>query len=944
MAMSVRVRHVVPVLCLVAWFAWPAPAGAAGGAPDWQLVPVPGGRATFLRLIGMHAEVPVALVTGEVLRVLYAAREPDSALLETVRTYFATARSDTPETIPVPMPIARWRELLGERVTDANLFSALLLDRRAAMLCYGLLQLDRETLATVTSDAALIRRLYERHSGVFAAFAGALHVREGRLVLPGGEEYASAWAELAGEPLTDAIRAIGVMVDADDGRLLYFADTVAGLDAARLRLVFHGPTAEITPAEQARSVYRAFTRVEPNWTLGEFPFVRLGADPALMLPMMRPDPETGQLRHTRAFWEAALGERRLPADVATRWALLGNGERVEPGWLLRRVTEALLPERVERLLIFAYAERLTDQLPGAPASTLAWLVRGYRRYPALMLTLERLGITDASVLTRMVTHAGRASAVGDDPASREIGLALFQTPLMLITRARQSRALDDNDVRALVDALSRIEPTRDGYGRAITTWLDVALLPALGHDPSLEGASAEATILEAVAGLRAPVALGPPVTVQWETFAYRVDVAAPELARLTEARGLQGGNTLDTALRLCRLGILLAGDNTLEEARRSTHLLAEIRPVLAPIEPSERTTAPPPSDLAAITETASRDLAHVKTRHDLKRIGGIATRLARAEDAALADVLTSILYAIWLGDTQGQPFLAGNVARRHDYGVRMATGEGRAETPWAIPTETSGDGEPWHLRGAVLGLDIGLARLALRRTRFDRPDEQPTLNDSDRRTLLVGLALTDPSHLDAPAATALTDWLREGRAIAASPDRLAAAIDALGLDGRRRQAIAWASQHTPGEVASLLMRTELALLGRPAGAPVPAAWGAADTPLSGCLCLQFPSPPAVQRFAGRAGAGLLASRSADLKLRVLEELHQRNLPAELTRGVLASALQDYLDEARPLHGDDWFTLAWQVDRMERDRFDDYIAALTAGGALVPLTPAAASTK
>ena len=51
--------------------------------------------------------------------------------------------------------------------------------------------------------------------------------------------------------------------------------------------------------------------------------------------------------------------------------------------------------------------------------------------------------------------------------------------------------------------------------------------------------------------------------------------------------------------------------------------------------------------------------------------------------------------------------------------------------------------------------------------------------------------------------------------------------------------------------------------------------------------------------------------------------------------MLASALQDYLDEVRPAHADDWLTLARHVDRIAEDRFDDYVAALTAGGPLVP---------
>jgi hypothetical protein len=142
--------------------------------------------------------------------------------------------------------------------------------------------------------------------------------------------------------------------------------------------------------------------------------------------------------------------------------------------------------------------------------------------------------------------------------------------------------------------------------------------------------------------------------------------------------------------------------------------------------------------------------------------------------------------------------------------------------------------------------------------------------------------------------------------------------------------------HTPDQVPTLLMRTELVLIGRPEGAVLPDVLGAADLPRSGCLCLRYPSPPSIERYGGRAGAGLLGSRVTDLKLRVIEELQQRHLPAALARGVLASALHDYLDESRPWHADDWYTLARQVNRVPVDRYDDYVAALTANGPLVPL--------
>ena len=937
--MSVRLGHLLPALCVLAVCAVAAPVRA--GAPDWTMVSLPGGRDGLLPRLGLASDIPIAIVVGELIRVVHATGEPDSAARNAVRLYFSAPPEGASELVPIPLSPSTWRDLLGKDATPGRLIGALLQDRRAAMLCYGLLQLDRETLATVSGEPGLIRRLYEHHSGAFAAFAQVLRVRQGRLVLPGGDSATAIWASLVGEPFTDPARAIAAVVGADDARLLYFADSVSGLDAARLDLVFRGTTEETTPLEQASSVYRAFTRVEPDWKLGDFPFVRLGADPALLLGMLHTDPATGRLRHTQEFWDVALGDRGLPDDVTKRWAALGVGDRVEPGWLLRRLTDAALPVRLDRLLIYEFAERLTDRLPGASAADLAWLVRGYRRYPTLLLTLERLGVADVAVLKRMVSHAGRVTSVADDTGALEIGLALYQAPLALVMRARQARALDDHAVQTLVASLSDIEPARDGYGRSIARWFDTALLPALGHDPLLEGASAEATVLEAVAGLRARGAASTPATLTWESLPYRVDVAAPELARLTEVRALQHGNSLDTALALCRLGATLAKADTLDSARVATASFNQLRTVIAPLEPSERTTAVAPPDLGSLSEQASRDLARVRVRGDLKRLNAITARLARAEDAALADVLTSLLYAIWLGDPQGQAFLAGNVARRHDYGVRLMTGADREQTPWQLPMETSGDGQPWHLRGALLGLDVGLARLALRRTKLDLPNDQPTLNESDRRTLMTTLALTMAGDLDQGTASRLVAWLREGRALAGAHDQLESRLDTLDLEGRRRQAIAWAGAHTPDQVVPLLLRTELVLLGRTANAELPAVWGTADTPRSGCLCLSFPAPPSLQRYAGRAGSGLLASRMAELKLWILELLDARHLPATLTRGVLASALQDYLDEARPLHGDDWFTLARHVDRMSADRFDDYIAALTAGGPLVPLGPSEA---
>jgi hypothetical protein len=803
------------------------------------------------------------------------------------------------------------------------------------------MQLDPETLAFVSSDAALLRRLFERHSGIVAAFGQSLRVRGGNVVLPGSDPARAAWTSLIGEAILEPSRAIQRLVETDNGRLLYFLDTVSRLDLSRQALVLTDPP-EADAGDRLRSVYRTFTQIESGWRLGDFPFVRLGADPALVLASMQPD--GGVLRHSQAFWEVALGDRTLVKNHRKRWATLGDGDRAEPAWVLARITDAALPQRLEGLQILSFAERTTDRLRGAPAADLAFLARAFRRYPALLLTLERLEIDDVDVLVRLVQHASRLNPMTPDVPRHEQALTLFQAPLVLLTRAREVRALSLDSSRALAASFSRLTPSETGFGRAVGTWIATELLPALGHDPSLEGASPEATLLESLAGLRSPVPADSALTLTWESGAYRVDLAAPELARLTEVRGRQQGNTLDTALAVTRVGASVSGTDPVGAARTASVALRTLVDSVQPIEASERTTASAAVDVHAILSAAADDLGKIRARNDGKKVAAIADRLAVGEDALLTDVLTSLLYAFWIGDPQGQAFLAGNVARRHDFGLRLMTGAEREDTPWQLPLETSGGGEPWHLRGALLGLDLGLSRLALRRTRLDLPDNQPTLNESDRRTLVTTLALTSPFSIDQATAARVMAWLRDGRAVAADPGRLHERLDRLSLDGRRREALRWAAEHTPEEVERLLMRTELVLLGRDAGASLPAIWGQADTARTGCLCLAFPDPPAIDRVAGRAGTGLLTSRIADLKLRVLEVLDELRLPAVLARGVLASAMQDYLDDVRPANGDDWLALVRHMDRVPRDRFDDYVAALAAGGPLVPTTPVATSTS
>ena len=99
-------------------------------------------------------------------------------------------------------------------------------------------------------------------------------------------------------------------------------------------------------------------------------------------------------------------------------------------------------------------------------------------------------------------------------------------------------------------------------------------------------------------------------------------------------------------------------------------------------------------------------------------------------DRVLADTLTSILYAASLGDPEGPALAGGNVALRHDLGAAGVMGP-RCRVA-AADRRALGQGLA-RVTGSLLGLDVALARLSLRRL-------DSSLMPPEPRTRLVGAA------------------------------------------------------------------------------------------------------------------------------------------------------------------------------------------------------------
>jgi hypothetical protein len=105
--------------------------------------------------------------------------------------------------------------------------------------------------------------------------------------------------------------------------------------------------------------------------------------------------------------------------------------------------------------------------------------------------------------------------------------------------------------------------------------------------------------------------------------------------------------------------------------------------------------------------------------------------------------------------------------------------------------------------------------------------------------------------------------------------------------------------------------------------------------VQGCACSRLTPPGRWPTLLGRPPLGLTASAVADLNLHVAFMLKELRLPAAIAKVVLAGAMQDFIDEAKPSDDADWLTLARTARAFTRERIEDYISAATAGGPLMP---------
>jgi hypothetical protein len=936
-------RHIVRAVIL-SWLMVIVPAIASRAAADApsEDVPVPGGTAAFARALGIDPVPDRSQFVFEMTRLVHenpSMRTPSAAaflaaLAQPGARSTRTGGDAQPELVPVPLTADIWsRAVFRRKVSRDELVAAIVADHTASLLCHGLGALDDQTLQFFVDHSSLLTRLAERSAAAFAAFSGSLRIRANRVVPPGGSEAAALWEAVTSEKVTRPEAFVARLFDIGEGRLAYLFDTIGQLDprARAFALGLWMPTPAVR-VERFKVLATSGLGVYRDWHLKALPFSRGSYDLAMLLMRVSVD-DTGAPRPpvARGFWARVFGGTDLPEDPARQ--LRGvDEEPFDLAWLAENVGSADVRQRQDRLDQIAFGQRRFAD----PSTRVDGLIalRAIPRYRMLILSLERMGVESPAIYAAAARHAARIGAL--DSHRGFLAHTQFQGALVLVARMTAVRTIDPATAEQFVQQVVSLPLGEEGrYVGAVARWIrDVAMNTVPPES------TAEATMLAALSG--PATADGDVTRVTWEGQRYRLDIGAAERIRLQRVREKQEAVPLDVPLDLADAGRQLAAEH--RSIGDAQPLLARLSALAATMpertKQEEEDNVPPglavPPEARAILRRTVEDLAKAVRNNDVKRLPRIGEPLLELSDELLSQTILSLAYACDLGDPDGTILLADDVSRRHDYGFAVKDSEIRARTAWMVPHQDVSPGVPWHVTGSLLGLDVALSPLSLRRMNFERVVEAPRLTSNQREAFALSVALLNPFALRDADRDAIADAIDRGR------QRIGALgvgdLDAIGaelsLDGGRRRALAWALAHDRTRVDSMMTLSELMVLG---GGQLERfdAWGMSMLTTMGCLCSRLTPPARWSTLFGRPQLGATAAGMADVNLQVAIRLKELQLPAPLARVVLAAAVQDYIDGVRPTEEADWITMTRAARAITREQVEDYLAAATAAGPLVP---------
>jgi hypothetical protein len=827
--------------------------------------------------------------------------------------------------VPLPLP-GFWTD--ADVAGDGPLIAAITRRENLVLLYRGLFSLDDDTLAYLSANPVLVRRLSNDTSRAFAVFGRSIHIRDGVVRVPGGADMAPVWQRLAGRSAGTPDDFVRALLTEDDGRLAFFYDAVSRLDPVRQAAALGDGLSGDARRDHVERVYRSFRTFDEYWTAADQPFQLRAFDPAMALALVA----FGRDGLVGPDWWPSLLERvsesdawpGRPDDTLRRL----RSTRADAVWLLEWLFDRPDAAR-HRFGLLRYLQRQFPDAPREAAPSLELALRTWSDRAALALALERMGVQDPELVGELGRRTHELSRAGTSERAARL-VARWQCAFGWLEQLHRHRPMPPAVLAGLLRSLAAAAPGRVGDGDGlIPSWVVEELVPALGgNERRTEREMFEAALAPAAASQSAD-------RVVWEGLEYRVTPHRPILRTIEDIRAAQPGPRLDD------LVALHAVRRALEAGPASVEAVAAIAAALDLQRPAARRLV----ERRVVEDRVISDLEHVVgnlSRIDRPRDLGRATRdlprLVRVIDAFADVILPQTLYALAAAPTTRPAALYADGWSSHAVDARLSNDRRPwSRLVWDAPMsspEARGDAS---IHGSFVSLDVALADARLRDVASDELLAPPTIAAPDRLAMLQSLALSRPGAGDvsgpprvdtvARGRVRVEEW---SRTLPARPE-LRAALMAAGLDSARVNLALWTAEREPGALATWLTVTELYWLG--GGSELPDAWGVAGREIDGCLCFERLESWTGRWLRDRAGSGLAGAALSDLSLRLAEHLEALQLPPSLVPLLFGGAMRDWIDRAWPLVPSDAVALYEFPSRLTLGRVEDYLLALIADGTL-----------
>jgi hypothetical protein len=835
--------------------------------------------------------------------------------------------------LPSPIPHDVWESaVFARQIPPGALFSSIIRDRQASLLFHGLASMTPGARAFLAAHPELLQRLYRGGAEALAAFGGSLHLeRDGRISLPGGAEATELWEALTEERLERSDRFIRSLFERDAGRLAYFLDAITHLDTPHQRfalgLWIHDRGIRL---DRLRALYRVFVDIEPKLSVVLLPFARPQYDPAILLELVAVGPQGDPASPSyRRLWDKAFDGVDLPRPGARELTEIAEDGIVDAAWLAEHLLEGLFTDRRGRLECLTFGQRVFASAPPGELEDVLVALRAFGRFPALMMTIERIGVRRPATYARAARRARELEDVADRSLAVPV-LAQFQGALAILERIARTGSVPAARLDDLVSSLAGLPVSNGQYEGALASWLDRELLPSLPSNASDGDRRLELNLLTALAEKGESTA-----PFEWEGTQYVPDVTGASLRDLIAVRAKQGGNSLDAVLAIARTATAFESDDlTLESLKTHTASLKADAGALV----AARAWPDAPDDVPDTREVLDRvlrDLGKISKPKDVSKSRRIARPVVHHADYLLGETLVALAYAPQLGNPADLLGPQADLSHRHSFGLTERPGVLGVRRAWQSTGVDTGQKVGQAYGNSLFGLDLILSSKRLRRLSTDTVPNESRLNSNDSNAFVNVLALLNPRELRNEDLASIGSAMARGRARLRAAAADAGSLDELAgivsMSAARRQLISWTMQQEPERVEFLFSPAELFWLGREERFDRLDAWGTSFEPLSGCFCLRFPTPGSWDRRAGRPGGSQLGAAIPDLTLRVAEHLTALKVPVALFPGVLAMATQDFIDNAKALYEDDWQGVVGHADHLSREMIEDYVAAVVAAG-------------